>query len=587
MPLDATMAPASFDPETRTVEAVIATTYPVMRRDARGIYSEVLDFSTLDLSNATNLRVLDSHRTASVRDAMGTVEAVRVEGDKLIAKLRLSAADDVAPVLQRIADGTIRGVSIGYRVKRWSEQSSGGTRTRRPMEWELTEITLTSNPADPAATLRQKEATVPNDVIDTTPADEAETTRRTEIRSLVRFAGLEPAIADDLIDAGADLTRAKAEIFDAQQNRQRSAPIIRSHAPANDDPAVITRRQTDAVAYRMAGGELPEDARQYVNLSLRDMASESLAREGISTRGMSADEVFTRAAHTSSDFPLVVSNAANKVALDTYKAAESPLKSLCRQKTLANFKESIAIRLGEMGRLEPLNEDGEIKATSRAENGESMRLKTFARGLTVTRELLINDDLNMLGDMTAALGEAAAQTEADELVKLLIDNPAMSDGITVFDDSRGNVHDVANAFETSGGAQLAIAAARKAMRKRTGLDGKTLINVSPRYLLVGPDIEDEAEKALAEIYPATSADVNTMAGKLVLLVEPRITDSTGFVFADPARLAAMQYAYLSAAQGVQIQRTEAWDTLGLKFRAFLDFGCGWLDWRGAHKVPAE
>lgn len=585
MPLDATMAPASFDPETRTVEAVIATTTPVARRDARGTYSEVLDFSTLDLTNAGNLRVLDSHRTASVRDPMGTVEAVRVEGDKLIAKLRLSAADDVAPVLQRIADGTIRGVSIGYRVTRWSEQSSGGSRTRRPMEWVLTEITLTSNPADPAATLRQKEATVPNDVIEITPVDDTEKNRRTEIRSLVRSAGLEPQIADDLIDAGADMTRAKAEIFDAQQSRQRSAPIIRSHAPANDDPAVITRRQTDAVAYRMAGGELPDDARQYVNMSLREMASESLAREGISTRGMSSDEVFTRAAHTSSDFPLVVSNAANKVALETYKAAESPLKTLCRQRTLPNFKESHAIRVGEAGRLEPLGEGGEITATSRAENGESMRLKTFARGLTVTRELLINDDLGMLGDMTAALGEAAAQTEADELVSLLIANPDLSDGTPVFHDSRGNVYGMADPFGTAEGGQLAIAGARRAMRQRTGLDGKTLINVSPRFLLVGPELEHEAEKNLANIYPATSADVNTMAGKLTLLVEPRITDRTSFVFADPARMAAMQYAYLSAAQGVQIQRTEAWDTLGLKFRAFLDFGCGWLDWRPAHRLP--
>ncbi len=581
MPLDATMAPASFDPEARTVEAVIATTTPVTRRDARGTFAEVLDFTTLDLTNAANLRVLDSHRTASIRDTMGTVEAVRVEGEKLIAKLKLSAADDVTPVLQRIADGTIRGVSIGYRVTRWTENQSGGTRTRRPAEWALTEVTLTSNPADPAATLRhKKEAGMADDVIETTPADDAEKTRRTEIRSLVRSAGLEPQIADDLIDAGADLTRAKAEIFDAQQNRQRSAPIIRSHAPANDDPAVITRRQTDAVAYRMAGGELPDDARQYVNMSLRDMAAESLAREGVSTRGMSADEVFTRAAHTSSDFPLVVSNAANKVALDTYKAAESPLKTLCRQRTLPNFKESHAIRLGDMGRLEPLSEDGEIKATSRAENGESMRLKTFARGLTVTRELLINDDLGMLGDMTAALGEAAAQTEADELVKLLTGNPAMSDGTPVFDASRGNVG-------TAGAPSVtALTETRKTMRTRKGMDGKTIIAVAPRYLLVSAALETEAEKVLASIQPNKSDDVNPFGGKLSLLVEPRLPDDFWYVFADPARLAAMQYAYLSAAQGVQIQRTEAWDTLGMKFRAFLDFGAGWLDWRPTQQIPA-
>ena len=131
MPLDATMDPASFDLEARTVEAVIATTAPVTRRDARGTFAEVSDFSTLDLTNAVNLRVLDSHRTASIRDTMGTVEAVRVEGDKLIAKLKLSAADDVTPVLQRIADGTIRGVSIGYRVTRWTENQSGGKRKRQ------------------------------------------------------------------------------------------------------------------------------------------------------------------------------------------------------------------------------------------------------------------------------------------------------------------------------------------------------------------------------------------------------------------------------------------------------------------------
>lgn len=580
MPLDAIMTPATFDEATRTVEAVIATTAPVARRDQRGAYAEVLDFTTLDLSNAAQLRVLDSHRTASVRDAIGVVESVRVQGEQLIAKLRLSAADDVTPVLQRIADGTIQGVSIGYRVSRWNENTSAGTRTRRPGLWALTEVTLTSNPADPAATLREKEATVPNDVIDEPSTEQVEQTRRSEIRTLVRSAGLEPQVADDLIDANADLTRAKAEIFDAQQTRQRSAPIIRSHTPANDDPAVITRRQTDAVAYRMAGGELPADAQQYVNMSLRDMAAESLARTGVTTRGLSADEIFTRAAHTTSDFPLVVSNAAGKVALDSYKAAECTIKTLCRQRTLPNFKESTAIRLGDMGRLEPLSEDGEIKATSRAEGGESMRLKTFARAMTVTRELLINDDLGMLGDMTAALGEAAAQTEADELVKLITSNPAMSDETPVFDASRGNVG-------TAGPPSVtALTTTRQTMRTRKGMDGKTIIAVAPRYLLVSAGLETEAEKVLASIQPNKSEDVNPFGGKLSLLVEPRLPDDFWYVFADPARLAAMQYAYLSAAQGVQIQRTEAWDTLGMKFRAFLDFGSGWLDWRPVHQVPA-
>ena len=583
MPLDVSMQPATFDPAERTVEAVIATSSPVMRRDERGAYAEVLNFDTLDMARTSGLPVLDSHSTASVRDTIGRVESVRVENGQLIAKLRFSSADDVRPVLQRIEDGTLAGVSIGYRVPRWTETTAGGRRTRTPAAWSLTEVTMTSNPADPSARLRHEQGapTMPQEELETISEDDAEKTRRSEIRGLVRAAGLGPEIADDLIDAGADMTRSKAEVFDHLEANRRAAPIIRSHTPANDDPAVITRRQTEAVAFRMAGGELQDDARAFVNMSMRDIAADSLQRAGVSTRGMSADEIFQRAAQTTSDFPLVVSNAANKVALDTYKAAESPLKTLCRQTTLANFKKSTSIRLGEMGRLEQIAEDGEIKHTSRAEAGEEMQLATYARGLTVSRQLLIDDDLNLLGDMTAALGEAAAQTEADLLVSLLLDNPNMSDGTPVFDDSRGNIYSTASPDHYP--STVSLSGARRAMRGRTGLDGKTLISVTPRYVVVGPELETVAEQVLAEIQPTTTDDVNPFS-RLSLLVEPRIEDDTWFVFADPARLPTMRYAYLAGAQGVQIQRTETWDTLGMKFRAYLDFGAGWLDWRGAHRI---
>ena len=62
---DAMTRPNSYNPETRTVSAVIATATPVPRRDARGPFLEVLTADTLDLSAAEGLPVLDSHRTAS------------------------------------------------------------------------------------------------------------------------------------------------------------------------------------------------------------------------------------------------------------------------------------------------------------------------------------------------------------------------------------------------------------------------------------------------------------------------------------------------------------------------------------------
>ena len=587
MTREAATRPNTFDPVNRTVSAVIATGHPVQRRDTRGTFLEVLTPETLDLSGVQGLPVLDSHRTASVRDTLGRVRSIAREKAAITAVLELTSAEDAAPVLQRIADGTVTGVSIGYRVSGWTEKNTPEGRMKHPISWRITEVTLTSNPADPSARLRQKGNDMPEDIIETFMPDEAEAQRRSDIRGLVRTAGLGTEVADSLIDAGADMIRAKAEVFDALENRRAANPIIRTHTSRNDDPSVIQDRQAEALHVRMAGGEPKPEVRQYMGESLLDMARGSLTRAGVSTRGMSADEVFTRAGeHSTSDFPLVVSNAMNKTALASYQAASSPLKRLGRQRTLSNFKTATSIRLGEMGRLEELSESGEITATSRAENGESMKLATYARGITVSRQLMIDDDLGMLGDMTAAFGEAAAQTEADILVDLITSNPALNDGTAVFDASRGNVAATGTPLGDAGDIG-AVENARKAMRSFTGLDGKTLINVSPKYLVVGPESESNAERLLATIYPATTGDANVFASKLSLLVEPRIDDLRWMIFADPGRLATIQFGYLSSAQGVQIQRAEAWSALGMKFRAWLDFGAGWLDWRGAYLDAGE
>ncbi|WP_198586153.1 prohead protease/major capsid protein fusion protein [Roseovarius salinarum] len=575
----ATPRPETLDREARTVEAVIATTNPVPSRDRRGPVLEVLDPAGFDAADAAGLPVLDNHRKVSVRDTIGTVASARWDGTELVGLLRLSAADDVGPILTRIEDGTLRGVSAGFTVRRWAERTEGDQRIKTAVAWVLREVTLTTTPADPAATIRSssKEKTM-NDTTTTTPApDEAERQRRQDIRALVRSAGLPGETADDMIDRGADLTEAKAAVYD--EMRSRSRPTIRVHGESGEDPTVIRRRQADALSARMAGTAPPDDAKEFTALGLRDLARECVERAGTSTRMMGDDERI-RAALTTSDFPEVVSNAMNKVAAQAYEIAQSPLKQVARQRNLSDFKEAKTVRLGNAGQLQELSEDGEITHTSRAEAAEAMSLRTYARQITVSRALMVNDDLGLMGDMTAEFGRAAAQTEAALLAAQITDNLNMADGTPVFDSGRGNVEGSNTALEVAG-----LTTARQAMRGRTALDGATPIAAVPRYVLVAPDLETQAEQVLAQIQPTTADDVNPFGGRLELLVEPRLPSGAWYVFADPARLPSLQYAYLASAPGVQIQRAESWDTLGLKFRAWLDFGAGWVDWRGVHKLP--
>ncbi|WP_417723936.1 HK97 family phage prohead protease [Salipiger sp.] len=114
----------SYNPDTRTFSAVIATATPVLRQDAQGPYLEILPPDAFDLA-AQNLPVLDSHNTRTVRAVLGRTLSIRREGNEIVAEIQLSSAEDVAPVGQRIADGTLRGISIGYRVAGWTYRNDG------------------------------------------------------------------------------------------------------------------------------------------------------------------------------------------------------------------------------------------------------------------------------------------------------------------------------------------------------------------------------------------------------------------------------------------------------------------------------
>jgi len=572
----ATITPATLNAEAGTIEATITTFADYQRAG----FTERLDPAGADLSRLDGAPLLDSHNQTGTDKILGVVLSHRVDGSAIFATIKLSDAPDVASQVMKIREGVIRHLSMGYVVSRWAKSTDpkSGKPIRTALAWQIRETSAVAVPADAGAIFRNENRTtdMPKDNEDT------QLNRAEVVENLRSLCGLADDWGTDLAEGEA--TEEEIRAAARAEMQKRSAPKVRV-GTSHDDPALITRRQTDAMAYRMSGGELPDDSRQYVEMSLRDTAIDALQRNGVSTRGLSTDELLTRA-NTTSDFPLVVSNAMGKVALDAYKAAESALKPLCRQRTLPNFKESSSIRLGEMGRLEEMTESGEFKHTSRAENGESMSLKTFGRAINVTRKLIIDDDLNLLGDMTAEMGEAAAQTEADELVALLTSNPELSDGTPVFDTSRGNLAGTGTSIGSATDLD-AIDTARQAMRTRKGLDGKTIIDAKPVYLLVGPELETNAEQLLATIYPTNKDDTNVFASRLKLIVEPRIEGEGWWLFSDPSRIASMQFAYLQSAQGVQIQRQEQWNTLGLSYRAFLDFGCGWQDWRAAYHNPGD
>lgn len=136
--------PRTYDAEARTFEAVISTGADVRRRDARGSFTERLDLSTVNVDSLVGLPVLDGHRQDGSEHAVGSIVSARREASGIVATVRLSAADDVRNIATKVAEGTLRGVSIGYSAETRTEGTAGGQRlvTIRPRIHELSIVVL-------------------------------------------------------------------------------------------------------------------------------------------------------------------------------------------------------------------------------------------------------------------------------------------------------------------------------------------------------------------------------------------------------------------------------------------------------------
>lgn len=562
--------PATFNAEAHTIEAVVATDAQVSRRDAGGPYLEILEPGGADLEALRDAPVLDSHRQDGLGRVLGAVVAARLEGRSIVATLQFSKRPDIQHVVDDVRSGVLKHFSVGYEVGEWKDGSAAGKRTRTATRWTPREVSLVPVPADPNCRTREAD-----------PADTGREQINRSIRELATRAGVASTLTDSLIDRGATVEEARAEILN--EILARGATIItanRHNASTLDNPEARVRAMGEALFTRVDPTFKPsEAARSFIGLSIPEMARDMLRRSGMSTTGMSSDGVITRALHTTSDFPLVLADTVGRSLRQVYAIPRSDIKMVARQTTAADFRRKTRIQLDSSGlTLEKVNEHGEFRSGTMAESAESYALSTFGRIIGITRQALVNDDLGAFTDLSRRLGQAAASFESAFLASVLTASgglgPTMSDGFAMFDLTHGNVSATGAPPDQNG-----LSAARLAMRRQTGASGG-VISVTPKYLVVPPELETTGERLITQIQAVEISNVNVFAN-LQLVVEPRLTNpSRWYVVADPAEIDGLEYAYLAGAPGPQIQTEVGFVIDGVQVKVRTDFGAGFVDWRG-------
>jgi ATP-dependent protease ClpP protease subunit len=447
-------------------------------------------------------------------------------------------------------------------------------------------------PASLLAMLKDYTMTTPNNApANPAPAAPAATDITAQILDRAAAANLSLVQTREIVaKAGGSLDKARDLILEAAIAAApgRDEPYRPGHVTL-DDPATLHAAVRDTLLARMSGKPVAKDspAAALMGRSLLDLGAMIVEANGGKIvswhKDRLAEQIFAptmRGQHSTSDFPGLTLDAGNRVLLDAYAAAASPLKTVARRRSAQDFRSIAALRLGEAPALLEVEEGGEVTYGTRAEAKESFKLRTFARIFSITRQALVNDDLQAFADMARAWGVAAANVEADQLYALISgDGVVMEDGKSLWHADHNNVAGIAAALGLD-----TLNDARMALRNTVGLDGVTPLNLVPKFLLVGPASETQAEKWLAANIAATVADdVNPFASKLTLLVEPRIADYAFFIFGDPAQAEVLAYANLGDAVGPQLATKEGWTILGQEFRAINDFGAGATGYRGAYK----
>jgi hypothetical protein len=160
----------SFNETDRTVEVIFATETAVRTYDwEEGVINEILICNSIngDLSRLNaGAPALDNHNRygGTAESVVGVISNARFENGVGIAKIRFGNSENDTELMNKVRDGIVTGVSVGYNVSEYQvTRQEGQTPVYKATKWEATEISFTPVQADKNSRVRSEGTT--NEVV--------------------------------------------------------------------------------------------------------------------------------------------------------------------------------------------------------------------------------------------------------------------------------------------------------------------------------------------------------------------------------------------------------------------------------------
>ncbi|HFS5811803.1 TPA: ClpP-like prohead protease/major capsid protein fusion protein [Citrobacter farmeri] len=500
-----------------------------------------------------------------------------MDGTKCVA---LGFADQVTPSLQAMA------CIHSKRIEEFEKMPNSirnmitpprNTTQREPQQPQQPQVTATTTAA-PAST--SDEATIRAQVL-------AEQKNRVNaINDLfAMFGGKHHELQNKCIaDPECSVAQAKDLLLEALgKTATPSDKTTQAHIYASNGNFVADGIRQALMA--RAGFENQEKDNVYNGMTLREYARMALTEKGIGVSSYNPMQMVGLAlTHSTSDFGNILLDVANKSLLQGWEEADETFEQWTKKGQLSDFKTAHRVGMGGFPSLRKVREGAEYKYITTGDKGETIALATYGEIFSVTRQAIINDDLNSLTDVPMKMGRAAKGTIGDLVYAILTTNPKLSDGKALFHADHKNL----------GGGAISVASiddSRKMMRLQK--EGERTLNIRPAFMLVPVGLETLANQTIKSA-SVKGADINSGINNPIqnfaeVISEPRLdnADPKAWYLAAAKGSDTIEVAYLNGIDTPYIDQQEGFNTDGIATKVRIDAGVAPLDYRGLTKSSGQ
>lgn len=434
--------------------------------------------------------------------------------------------------------------------------------------------------------------------------------RRTEIKAICRSAQIPRGLANKYADSGLSAKQVKRKVLKRMANKPVGGIAVGASASIERNldmrDAMILRADP---SYQARKGAV-----NFQHASLLRIAEEVIRSEGINTSRMNATQIAQVAMNhrptiermqylgeikregsyaTTGAFPNLLLDVTNKSLLKGYTESPATWSSWCRTGTPVNdFKDINKVKFSESPNLVNVPENTLYPEAPMSDEREKYSVEKFGSSFSCTFELIVNDDLGALQRIAALQGAAAKRTQNQTVYNKLLANDVMADGVALFNAAHNNV---------GTGAALSVASLDEAytkMRLQTGLDGKTILNITPTFLVVPAALEATAYSLINSIAdPSVGGDTTGSSGvaniygpsgprRLTVIVEPLLDGNSStawYLMASNSMIDTMELSFLSGEQSPILENEFDIRRDSYFYKIRQTFGVGVVDFRGMFK----